>query len=318
MSNPSHSETNVCQLTVGQMIREYYRLCKPNVVALLVLTAIIGMLLASPTIGQIPIIPFIAGIIGITLASACAAVINQVFDRQFDELMLRTKNRPLPQGHISSNQAILFASIIGIIGELLLFFLVNPLTAALTLFALIGYAFVYTIYLKHQTPQNIVIGGASGAAPPILGWTTITGEVSVESLILFLIIFIWTPPHFWALAIHRRAEYAKSEIPMLPVTHGEQYTRQHILLYKILLLGISLMPFIIGMSSIFYLICATFLGLWYIYYAVLMNLYPERKDIPMKSFSTSIWYLLILFMVLLVDHYMIAYWNVLLAWKNIL
>jgi protoheme IX farnesyltransferase len=285
----------------------YLKLCKPNVVALLVLTAVVGMLLASPGIEHMPWGNFLFGTLGITLVSASAAAINHIIDNRIDEKMQRTHKRPIPQGKISMKEAIIFAIIIGVFGEMILLFLVNSLTALLTGLALIGYAFIYTVYLKHATPQNIVIGGASGAAPPLLGWVAITGQVSIEALILFLIIFVWTPPHFWALAIHRKEEYANASIPMLPITHGIQYTRQQILLYKILLIVISIMPFVIGMSGWLYFVGALALGGWYLSYAILMIRYPEQKSYEMKSFWVSIWYLLFLFCVLLVDHYATIY-----------
>ena len=256
------------------------------------------------------------GTIGITLVSASAAAINHIIDHRIDEKMNRTNRRPIPQGKISMQSAIIFAVIIGVVGEAILFVLVNPLCAILTAVALVGYAFIYTVYLKHATPQNIVIGGASGAAPPLLGWVAITGQVSVEALILFLIIFVWTPPHFWALAIHRKEEYAKVNVPMLPITHGTEYTRQQILLYKILLIVVTILPFVIGMSGWLYLIAALGLGLWYLSYAILMIRYPEERSYQMKSFWVSIWYLLALFCVLLVDHYATFYFGGIFGQKS--
>lgn len=282
---------------------DFYELCKPRIVALLSITAIVGMLLAVPTISDLPLDTFFFSIIGITLVSAAAAAINQIIEEHIDQKMKRTQKRPLIKGNITKKQAIVFTLIITIIGEALLFQLVNPLTAVLTFLGLIGYAIIYTVYLKHATPQNIVIGGISGAVPPILGWVAITGELSLEPFLLFLIIFIWTPPHFWALAIHRKDDYAKVNIPMLPVTHGIPYTRQQVLYYKILLIPVSLLPFIIGMSGLIYLISALILGLWYLYYGVSIIHRPNDTSLPMKSFSASIRYLLFIFIALIFDHY---------------
>lgn len=280
--------------------RDYYELCKPNVVALIVFTAIVGMLLAVP--GLPPMQEFIFGTLGIALASASAAAINHVVDNKVDADMARTHNRPLPTGHLKTWQALTFALTIGAIAMLILVFLVNVLTAVLTFISLIGYAVIYTMYLKRATPQNIVIGGAAGAAPPVLGWTAITGTIDPHSLLLFLIIFIWTPPHFWALAIHRHDDYAKVEIPMLPVTHGIDFTRLHILLYTILLVIVSLLPFLTLMSGIFYLGGVLALDAGFMYYAIqLMKAADDR--IPIKTFGYSIFYLTALFAFLLIDHY---------------
>lgn len=298
--------------------QSYYQLCKPNVVALLVLTAIVGMLLATPDIDHLRWATFILATVGITLVSASAAAINHIIDCRIDEKMHRTLNRPLPQGKVSMRAAIVFAVVIGSLGEIILFVLVNPLCALLTGIALVGYAFIYTVYLKHATPQNIVIGGASGAAPPLLGWVAITGQVSVEALILFLIIFVWTPPHFWVLAIHRKDEYANANVPMLPITHGIAYTRQQVLLYKILLMVISVLPFVIGMSGWLYLIGALMLGCWYLSYAILMICYPYKKNYAMKSFWFSIWYLFLLFFLLLVDHCMTIYFGDIFGHKSVI
>lgn len=287
----------------------YIKLCKPNVVALLVLTAIVGMFLAIPGIEYMPWLQFLFATLGITLVSASAAAINHIIDHRIDEKMRRTHHRPIPRGQVSMRAAIIFAMFLGITGEGILYLFVNPLCALLTGFALIGYAFIYTVYLKHATPQNIVIGGASGAAPPLLGWVAMTGQISAEALLLFLIIFVWTPPHFWALAIHRQADYAHAQVPMLPITHGIEYTRQQILLYKILLLVVSIFPFIIGMSGWLYLLGALGLGGWYLSYAIWMIKYPDNKSYEMQSFWASIWYLLLLFCLLLVDHYLTLYWG---------
>ena len=279
---------------------DYYELTKPKVVMLLVFTAVVGMFLAVP--GMVPWEPLIFGSVGIALASASAAAINQVVDQKVDEVMARTKNRPLPQGCMPMRNALVFAFVIGIAGIGILWFLVNHLTAWLTLISLIGYAIIYTMYLKRATPQNIVIGGAAGAAPPVLGWVAVTGQVDPHSLLLFLIIFVWTPPHFWALAIHRRDEYAKVEIPMLPVTHGIKFTKLQVLLYTILLLVVSVLPFVTRMSGIFYLGGALALGIGFLYYAILM-MKAEDSKIAMKTFGFSIIYLMGIFAFLLIDHY---------------
>lgn len=280
--------------------QNYLELCKPKVVALIVFTAIVGMLLAVP--GLPPLDTFLYGTIGIALAASSAAAINHYIDQKADAEMARTQNRPLPKGELSARNVLVFASSIGLISMLILVFQVNPLTAVLTFLSLIGYAIIYTVYLKRMTPQNIVIGGAAGAAPPVLGWCAITGEVHPYALLLFLIIFVWTPPHFWALAIARRNEYAKVEIPMLPVTHGSEFTRLHILLYTVLLLIVTLLPYLTGMSGLIYLLTAIPLGLVFIYYAILMM---RKKDdrTAMKTFGFSILYLMILFAALLIDHY---------------
>jgi protoheme IX farnesyltransferase len=280
---------------------DYYELCKPKVVMLLVFTAIVGMFLSVP--GMVPWQPLVFGSIGIALASASAAAINHVVDQKVDEVMARTRNRPLPQGHMPIRNAVIFAFIIGIIGLAILWFLVNALTAWLTFASLIGYAVIYTMYLKRATPQNIVIGGAAGAAPPVLGWTAVTNSVDPHALLLFLIIFVWTPPHFWALAIHRRDEYAQVEIPMLPVTHGIEFTRLHVLLYTILLLIVSLLPYLTRMSGFVYLIGAVGLGIGFLYHAILMMKAQEGSNIAMKTFGFSIIYLMGIFGFLLVDHY---------------
>ncbi len=280
--------------------KNYLELCKPRVVALIVFTAIVGMLLAVP--GFPPLNNFIYGTIGIGLAASSAAAINHYIDQKSDAGMIRTQNRPLPKGHLSARNVLIFAGTLGIFSMLLLVIKVNALTALLTFLSLIGYAIIYTVYLKHMTPQNIVIGGAAGAAPPVLGWCAITGEIHPHALLLFLIIFVWTPPHFWALAIARRDDYAKVEIPMLPVTHGTEFTRLHILLYTVLLLIVTLLPYLTGMSGLIYLFCAFPLGLGFIYFALLMRRHKDNKT-AMKTFGFSIVYLMILFSALLLDHY---------------
>ena len=283
-------------------LASFYELTKPNVVFLIVFTAIVGMLLASP--GMVPLPALIFGSIGIGLGAASAAVVNHLVDQKVDTHMGRTENRPLPTGQVDNIQAGAFALILGSLSMLILVGLVNILTAVLTFASLIGYAFIYTMYLKRATPQNIVIGGATGAAPPILGWAAVTGEVHPHALLLFLIIFVWTPPHFWALAIAKKHEYEKARLPMLPVTHGVAYTRLHILLYTILLLPVSLLPFAVKMSGWLYLAGALILGLGFLYYAVQMMRYPQDDErLPMQTFGFSILYLMALFAVLLIDHY---------------
>ena len=280
--------------------RDYLQLCKPNVVALIVFTAIVGMLLAAP--GMVPLDALVFGTLGIGLAAGSAAAINHVVDQKIDAIMGRTRGRPLPQGAVSGREALVFALVIGGIAMAMLTLLVNPLTALLTFLSLIGYAVIYTMYLKRATPQNIVIGGAAGAAPPVLGWTAVTGSIDPGALLLFLIIFTWTPPHFWALAIHRAEEYRKVDMPMLPVTHGKDYTRLQILLYTVLLLVVTLLPYGYGMSGGLYLGGAMVLGLGFLYYAV--RLYRDDDDrMPMRTFGYSIIYLMALFALLLVDHY---------------
>lgn len=283
--------------------RDYLALCKPRIVALIVFTAIVGMFLAQP--GMVPLDALIFGTIGIGLAAASAAVINHVVDQRIDGLMMRTMQRPLPRGNLSNESAILFAMALCGISMLVLVLLVNTLTAILTLISLIGYGFIYSMYLKRATPQNIVIGGASGAAPPVLGWTAVTGTLEPNSLLLFLIIFAWTPPHFWALAIYRCEEYAKAAIPMLPVTHGLEFTRKYILYYTIILFLISLLPFVVYMSGVMYLFGAVVLGAVFLYYAIRMQ-FDHSNVLAMKTFSYSILYLMVLFAFLLADHYLPA------------
>jgi protoheme IX farnesyltransferase len=280
--------------------KNYLAVCKPRVVALIVFTVIVGMLLSTP--GMPPLDNFFYGIVGIGLAAASAAAINHFIDQKADAEMTRTKYRPLPMGDLSSRNVLVFAAIIGVFAMLLLIIKVNILTAFLTFLSLIGYAVIYTVYLKKMTPQNIVIGGAAGAAPPILGWTAITGQIHPHALLLFLIIFVWTPPHFWALAIARREEYAKADIPMLPVTHGVEFTRLQILLYTILLLISTLLPYLTGMSGLIYLVTAVVLGLGFIYYAVQMMRKKDNKT-AMRTFAYSIIYLMLIFAALLLDHY---------------
>jgi protoheme IX farnesyltransferase len=281
--------------------RDYYELTKPRVVLLIVFTAIVGMFLSAP--GWPGTAALVFGTIGIGLAASSAAAFNHVLDARIDILMMRTRGRPLPQGRLTEKSALIFATVLCLISMAILWFLVNPLTAILTFTSLIGYAVVYTMFLKRATPQNIVIGGAAGAAPPVLGWTAVTGEIHVSALLLFLIIFLWTPPHFWALAIARKEEYAKADIPMLPVTHGDAYTRINILLYTILLVLVTLTPYLTGASGIIYLLTAIVLGAMYLYYSIRMWRDPADLELPMKSFRFSISYLGFMFSALLIDHY---------------
>jgi protoheme IX farnesyltransferase len=281
--------------------RDYYELTKPRVVMLIVFTAVVGMFLAVP--GWPGGLAMLFGTVGIGMAASAAAVFNHVLDARIDIHMLRTRGRPLPEGRVSESNALAFASAICVLSMIVLWFLVNPLTAVLTFASLIGYAVIYTVFLKRATPQNIVIGGAAGAAPPVLGWTAVTGEITSSALLLFLIIFVWTPPHFWALAIARKDEYAKVGIPMLPVTHGEEYTRLHILLYTILLVVITIIPYLTGMSGLIYLAAAVSLGAIFLNYAVRMLRDTGDGELPMRTFKFSITYLAVLFAALLVDHY---------------
>jgi heme o synthase len=286
-----------------QRLNDYYELCKPRVVMLIVFTAVVGMFLATP--GMVPLDILFFGTLGIGLMAASAAAINQILDQQVDARMARTCGRPLPTGHLSLRESATCAAVLGAGGMAILYAWVNPLTAWLTLATLVGYAGVYTIYLKRATPQNIVIGGAAGAAPPVLGWAAVTGTIDPHALLLFLIIFVWTPPHFWALAIERHAEYAKVDIPMLPVTHGLEYTRLQVLLYTVLMVIVSLLPFVFGMSGLLYLVGASILGGVFLYYAWLLKAAP-RPGLPMKTFGYSIVYLMGIFTLLLVDHYVPA------------
>ncbi|MFT4564664.1 MAG: protoheme IX farnesyltransferase [Gammaproteobacteria bacterium] len=281
--------------------REYLALCKPRVVMLIVFTAIVGMLLATP--GAVPLDIFFFATAGIALAAGSAAAINHVAEYRIDALMQRTANRPLPQGELTRSHALMFALIIGALAMYLLVAFVNVLTAVLTFASLIGYAVIYTMFLKHATPQNIVIGGAAGAAPPVLGWTAVTGSVDPHSLLLFLIIFAWTPPHFWALAIYRREEYAKANVPMLPITHGVEFTRMQILLYTIVLTIATVLPYVTYMCGTFYLISALILDAIFLYYVIRMMV-DHRDELAKKTFNYSIVYLTLLFIVLFIDHYL--------------
>ena len=282
---------------------DYYEMCKPKVVALLLLTAVIGMFLATP--GMVPLDILFFGTLGIGMAAGAAAVVNHVVDRRIDAIMVRTDSRPIPKGKVTPKQAIIFASIMSVASMSMLYWLVNPITAWLTLFGLVGYAFVYTMYLKRATPQNIVIGGISGAIPPLLGWTSVTGvngEIPAHALLLVLIIYTWTPPHFWALAIHRRDDYAKAKIPMLPVTHGIEFTKTLVLLYTILLVITTVLPWLVGMSGLVYLIGALILGAMFIVMSFRLKYGTDEKQ-AIKTFGFSITYLMVLFLVMLVDHY---------------
>ena len=281
--------------------RRYLQLTKPRICALITFTALVGTLLASP--GWPPLRAVLFGTLGIGLAAACAAAINHVLDRRIDEQMTRTRSRPLPRGQLTERNALLFAAVLGVLAMTILSFLVNPLTAMLTFVSLIGYAVVYTAWLKRATPQNIVIGGAAGAAPPVLGWAAVTNTIDPHALLLFLVIFVWTPPHFWALAIARKDEYARAGIPMLPGTHGVEHTRLQILLYSVLLVLVTLLPFITGMSGLIYLACVLVLDARFLYYAVRLKFSP-RPQLPMRLFRYSISYLMWLFAALLVDHYL--------------
>ncbi len=279
----------------------YFNLCKPKVVALIVFTAIVGMFLSVP--GMVPWQPLVFGTLGIALAAASAAAFNHYLDRQADAEMARTSDRPLPQGQLHPRNVLIFASILGVLAMIILVMWVNGLTAVLTFLSLIGYAVIYTVYLKRATPQNIVIGGAAGAVPPILGSCAVLGSVHPNAVLLFLIIFLWTPPHFWALAIAKKEEYAKVDIPMLPVTHGVEFTGLQVLLYTILLFVISLVPYLARMSGLIYLSGAVILGAIFLYLATKLKQHPDDKKLAMKTFGFSIFYLTGIFIFLLIDHY---------------
>ena len=287
---------------MSKTFHKYLALCKPRVVVLIVFTAVVGMFLAVPALP--PLIPFLAGTLGIGLAASSAAAINHLLDRRIDAKMKRTKHRPLASGQLTERNVLIFALSLGFLAMVILVMGTNILTAALTFMSLIGYAIIYTAWLKRATPQNIVIGGAAGAAPPVLGWTAVTGSLDPQALLLFLIVFVWTPPHFWALAIYRKEEYALVDIPMLPVTHGTDFTRLQILLYTILLVIATMLPYLTGMSGLVYLAGVTVLNAGFMWYALRMM---RSKDImlPMHTFAFSITYLMVLFIFLLADHYII-------------
>ena len=283
-------------------LEDYVKLTKPRVVMLIVFTAFIGMLLAQHTLASIDIL--IVGSIGIWLVAGAAAAVNCLVEQKIDAVMARTRARPLPLGSVTVNETVVVSLVVGGVGLFLLYYWINPLTMWLTLGTFVGYAIIYTIVLKPLTPQNIVIGGASGAMPPILGWAAVTGEVTYEALLLFLIIFAWTPPHFWALALYRRDEYAKAEVPMLPVTHGEAFTRLHVFLYTLILLVVSLLPFAVGMSHWIYGLSALILGLIFVFYAY--RIWRSYNDeLARTTFKYSILYLALIFSALLLDHYLI-------------
>jgi protoheme IX farnesyltransferase len=285
--------------------RDYYSLTKPRVVQLLVFTAIVGMFLAVP--GMVPWDILLFGSLGIGFSAASGAAVNHILDQRLDAEMVRTRDRPLPTGRINEKDALTFAICLGFVGITILALLVNLLTAMLTFLSLIGYAVVYTVYLKRATPQNIVIGGAAGASPPVLGWTAVTNDVTGYALLLFLIIFTWTPPHFWALAVARRDDYAKAGVPMLPVTHGLEVTKSFVLYYTILLLLVSLLPYLTGAAGVLYFFGALLLGAGFLYYAIRLK-YGRAENIAMKTFAYSISYLIALFTFLLADHYIPTFW----------
>ena len=284
----------------GSRLQQYLKLCKPRVVSLIVFTAVIGMFLATPGMVQLKILLFATS--GIALVAGAAAAVNCLVEQKIDAVMARTRARPLPRGELTSLQTLIFSGVMGGTGLLLLYQFINPLTMWLTLATFIGYAIIYTVILKPMTPQNIVIGGASGAMPPVLGWAAVTGEISYDALLLFLIIFAWTPPHFWSLALYRKHEYAKAGIPMLPVTHGDKFTRLHVLLYTLILVAVSLLPFATKMSGWLYLLSACALGGVFLYYAV--RIYVDYSDrLAQRAFRYSIVYLAALFAALLLDHW---------------
>ena len=284
------------------LLKSYYQLCKPNVVYMMLICAFVGMLLADESVNSYGYL-FVA-LLGITLCAASAAAINQVVDRNTDASMTRTDQRPLPQGEISASHASIFAFVIGLMGALTLYFFVNTLTMILTLASLVGYAFIYTIYLKRATPQNIVIGGLAGAAPPLLGWSSVSNTIDPYALLLVLIIFVWTPPHFWALAIYRKDEYAKESIPMLPVTHGVVFTKLQIVLYTIILFIVSILPYVVLMSGEIYFFSALTLSTIFLYYSVNLYFSNDNED-AMRTFNFSIYYIFLIFIALLIDHFLI-------------
>jgi len=285
------------------LLKSYYQLCKPNVVYMMLICAFVGMLLAEESVTSY--VYLFVSLFGIALCAASAAAINQVIDRNTDASMTRTDQRPLPQGELSATHASIFAIIIGIIGALVLYLYVNTLTMILTLASLIGYAFIYTVYLKRATPQNIVIGGLAGAAPPLLGWSSVSNSIDPYALLLVLIIFVWTPPHFWALAIYRKDEYAKESIPMLPVTHGIVFTKLQIVLYTIILFIVSVLPYVVLMSGEIYLLSSLILSTIFLYYSVNLYFSDDDED-AMKTFQFSIYYIFLIFLALLLDHFIIT------------
>lgn len=293
-------KTQPLQRIASNQWRDYLELTKPKVVALLVLTAVVGMVLARPDLPPLGLM--LAATVGIGLLSAAAAALNHVVDQRIDAQMARTYHRPLAKGRISTSQAVQFSFGLALAGFLLLFVAVNPLTAWLTLASLFGYAVVYTMFLKRATPQNIVIGGLAGAMPPLLGWTAMTAEVHAHALLLVMIIFTWTPPHFWALAIHRRDDYARVNMPMLPVTHGIEFTKTAIFLYTLMLCLVCLLPYLVGMTGLVYLVGSTVLNLGFVWYAWQLK-FNARADTAMATFKYSVWHLMVLFLLLFADHY---------------
>lgn len=292
--------TSIAWQQTASRVQQFYRLTKPRVVSLIVFTAVIGMFLSVP--GVVPLDTLIFATVGIAFVAGAAAAVNCLVEQKIDAIMARTRGRPLPRGTVTSPETLVFLALVGGVGLLILHQLVNPLTMWLTLGTFVGYAIIYTVILKPMTPQNIVIGGASGAMPPVLGWAAMTGEVSADALLLFLIIFAWTPPHFWALALYRKLEYAKVGMPMLPVTHGDKFTRLHVLLYTLILIAVTLMPYATQMSGLIYLVGAIVLDAIFLYYAV--KIYLSYSDqLARSAFRYSIIYLAALFAVLLIDHY---------------
>jgi protoheme IX farnesyltransferase len=281
--------------------RDYYEMCKPRVVLLMLLCTMVGMFLATDSMVPWDILVF--GNLGVALVAGSAAALNHLVDASIDAKMARTRNRPIAQGRVSNKQGAIFVAITGVLGIAILTFLVNPLTAWLNLASWVGYGIVYTVYLKRATPQNIVIGGLFGAAPPLFGWTAVTNSIDGGGLLLVLIIFAWTPPHFWALAIDRVEDYAKADIPMLPITHGIEYTKFHILLYTIIMIIVTILPYLIGMSNLLYLVSAIALGAGFLYWSLAM-IYGNNERAPIETFRYSIFYLMALFVALLADHYL--------------
>jgi protoheme IX farnesyltransferase len=303
MSSASNLYSQLFGLEKVTLLRSYYELCKPNVVYMMLICAFVGMLLAEESVSSFGYL--FVSLTGIAFCAASAAAVNQVIDRNTDASMTRTDQRPLPQGELSPTHASLFALIIGILGALILYLYVNTLTMILTLSSLVGYAFIYTVYLKRATPQNIVIGGLAGAAPPLLGWSSITNTIDPYALLLVLIIFVWTPPHFWALAIYRKDEYAKESIPMLPVTHGVAFTKLQIVLYTIILFIVSVLPYVVLMSGEIYLFSALILSTIFLYYSINLYFSNDDKD-AMRTFQFSIYYIFLIFLALLIDHFLIS------------
>ena len=303
MSTLSYLYSQLFGLEKVTLLRSYYELCKPNVVYMMLICAFVGMLLAEESVSSFGYL--FVSLTGIACCAASAAAVNQVIDRNTDASMTRTDQRPLPQGELSPTHASLFALIIGILGALILYLYVNTLTMILTLASLVGYAFIYTVYLKRATPQNIVIGGLAGAAPPLLGWSSISNSIDPHALLLVLIIFVWTPPHFWALAIYRKDEYAKESIPMLPVTHGVTFTKLQIVLYTIILFIVSMLPYVVLMSGEIYLYSALILSTIFLYYSINLYFSNDEED-AMKTFQFSIYYIFLIFLALLIDHFVIS------------